>query len=348
MSSRLVYDQEYNRFVSQEPFLMSAYWNAVRNSTTLPTPDILVRPWEQPGLTQEVLRNTTVQESEKLFRPLPVPVDPKWKQYDELIEPDPNDPRPAYQRLVTKAFREDSTRTTISTKYCPDMKCVGKKPIPPGKARSVTWKPRTRKMPWPTAEREPDQLEDPKWSQALTKWQNIAEEAGAENSELARLINKHKLSGQQVEDRFQRAVQDDIQHNEEVSDLLEDTFAGKSASTLNGRAGALLMYMRWTKSLNLKAFPLTEEVCYAYVKSCRIEHAPATRAFEARKAWRLATILLGLDSGMNIFKSARIEGCIRRCYKKKRMTKRSVPLHKKSGNGLREGSCPRPRPGKSK
>ena len=224
------------------------------------------------------------------------------------------------------------------------MTCVGKKPVPPGKGRSIAWKPRVRKMPWPTADKDPDLMDDPKWTQALVKWQNIAEEAGPENSELARLINKHKLSGDQVESRFQEAVKDDIKYNEEVTDLLEDTFAGKSASTLSGRAGALLMYMRWTKSVNLNAFPLTEEVCYAYVKSCRIEGAPATRAFEARKAWRLATILLGMDNPMDTFKSARIEGCIRRCYKKKRMTKRSVPIHKKAVMALERACVNDPNP----
>ena len=83
-------------------------------------------------------------------------------------------------------------------------------------------------MPWPTADKDPDLMDDPKWTQALVKWQNIAEEAGPENSELARLINKHKVSGDQVEKRFQEAVKDDIKYNEEVTDLLEDTFAGKA------------------------------------------------------------------------------------------------------------------------
>ena len=68
-----------------------------------------------------------------LFRPWPVVLDPKWKQYDELIEPDPDDVRPAYQRMVTKAFSVVSiTPTEISTKYQPNMKCVSKKPVPQG------------------------------------------------------------------------------------------------------------------------------------------------------------------------------------------------------------------------
>ena len=88
-------------------------------------------------------------------------------------------------------------------------------------------------------------MENPKWHQALTKWQNIAEEAGPENSELARLILKHKLSGDDVDQRFHRAITYDLAlHENEITDLLEDTFAGKSASTLNGCAGSLLMYMR--------------------------------------------------------------------------------------------------------
>ena len=66
--------------------------------------------------------------------------------------------------------------------------------MPPVKGRSITWKPRTRKLPWTTADQDPDLMDDPKWTQALTKCQNIAVEAGPENSELARLINKHKLS----------------------------------------------------------------------------------------------------------------------------------------------------------
>ena len=65
-------------------------------------------------------------------------------------------------------------------------------------------------MLWPTAEQQPDILENPKWQQAMTKWQNIAEEAGPVHSELARLMNKHKLSGSDVEQRFQQAVKNDI------------------------------------------------------------------------------------------------------------------------------------------
>ena len=152
MSSRVVYDQEYTRFVSQEPFLLSAYWNGVRNGTPgLPVPDILVKPWEHPGTIQQILGDTTIADSDKLFRPLPVTVDPKWKQSDELIDPDPDDDRPAYQRMVTKPFSMvTTTPTVISTKYQPHMKCVGKKPVPPGIKRSIKWKPRTRKIPWPT------------------------------------------------------------------------------------------------------------------------------------------------------------------------------------------------------
>ena len=103
---------------------------------------------------------------------------------------------------------------------------IYKNTVPLGK-RSVNWKPRTRKMQWPTAEHQPDFMENPKWEQAITKWQNIAEEAGPEHSELARPISKHKLSGSEVDQRFQQAAHDDMEQNEEVTDLLEDTFAGK-------------------------------------------------------------------------------------------------------------------------
>ena len=69
----------------------------------------------------------------------------------------------------------------------------------------------------------------------MTKWQNIAEEAGLENSELARLILKHKMSGDDVDQRFHQAIAAGLAlHEGEITDLLEDTFAERNASTLNG------------------------------------------------------------------------------------------------------------------
>lgn len=119
-----------------------------------------------------------------------------------------------------------------------------------------------------------------------------------------------------------------MDRNADLKDLLADTFARKSAKTLNDRAGAVLMYSRWAASVNVSAFPLTEEKCYNYVRHCRIEQAPATRAAEARKGWRIATLLMELDNDMAIFNSLQIEGCIARSYRTKRMTHQSIPLSK--------------------
>ncbi len=109
-----------------------------------------------------------------------------------------------------------------------------------------------------------------------------------------------------------------------------DAFGRKAAKTLNWRAGSFLTLIRWLKSVGQEPFPLTHAKCHAYVRTCRVGGAPATRAFEARKAWRVATYLLGLDNSMEIFKSPQIDGAIHASYQTKRLTKRSTPMSKQA------------------
>ena len=88
----------------------------------------------------------------------------------------------------------------------------------------------------------------------------------------------------------------------------------------------LSMFIQWCKSVGHEPFPLTVDLVYAYVKNCREERAPATRAVEVIKGLRLATHTLELHNSTDIFQTARIQGCIKRSYQRKRLTKKATVL----------------------
>ena len=124
-------------------------------------------------------------------------------------------------------------------------------------------------------------------------------------------FDKHMVLS--VEENFAKAKP----KNEKcLEDLFIETFGRKAAATLNGRAGCFLLFARWLRSMGQKVFPMTHEKCHAYVRACRLEGAPATRAYETRKSWNVAHYLLGLKGDMKMYNSPQIDGAIHASYQK--------------------------------
>ena len=64
-------------------------------------------------------------------------------------------------------------------------------------------------------------------------------------------------------------------HTGKLQDDLKNIFSSKSTSTLHGRAGPFLRFLHFCSSRQLNAFPLNEDVVYAFMQS-EEEHAAPT------------------------------------------------------------------------
>lgn len=97
------------------------------------------------------------------------------------------------------------------------------------------------------------------------------------------------------------------------ADDLRKIFAGKSSSTLHGRASPLLRYMVYCKSVNFEAFPLSEEVVYAYMVDEESKSSPTyLRSFMNSLGFALR--VLGLQSARTTVLSPRVKGVAVKCY----------------------------------
>ena len=184
MSSISEYDKKYYQFQQVDPFEMAAMWNAMSNHREVGLPPNLQASWE---------KNT-----EKLFNPLVAPPTPRREisqsSDDEtaMDEQGVRNPLPRKERRMSRklAKLEPTKRIKIYFPENPIVFCRALKPIPPTASRKVAWKPRQKQLPWPKGKVDNHNAEENKWTLACAKWQAIAEEAGIEHSELARLISQ--------------------------------------------------------------------------------------------------------------------------------------------------------------
>ena len=91
----------------------------------------------------------------------------------------------------------------------------------------------------------------------------------------------------------------------QIADLLADTFAAKATATLQRRACALRLLVRWMRGARRAI--LSEATLYEYVSSLRRDGAPASRAQSAIEAVRFAGGLLGLALPADLV-SVRVRG----------------------------------------
>ena len=114
-----------------------------------------------------------------------------------------------------------------------------------------------------------------------------------------------------------------------VQDLLLDVFADKATNTLEARAIAMLLFMRWfadTATAEGPPVPLQEPVLYEYFCSLRATGAPATRASSLLEAWHFGVATLGFDDPSSAGASRRCRGAAHRMSLTKRARNRKDAL----------------------
>ena len=102
--------------------------------------------------------------------------------------------------------------------------------------------------------------------------------------------------------------------------LLLNVFAAKSASTLDRRAGALLLYVQWHDRTfsDCQALPPQEARVYQYLAALADGDGPASRGDGLVRAFVLAKHLIGLRGVEPVQGSARAQGAAHRAYLRKR------------------------------
>lgn len=108
--------------------------------------------------------------------------------------------------------------------------------------------------------------------------------------------------------------------------VLDDIFARKKTGTLEVRASAILLYIRWCGSKGFQAFPCTEPLAYVYVDELRKNNAPATRANSFRSALAFCKGSLMIDGVDTILSSSRVTGSSHRSYLTKRLLRQRDAL----------------------
>ena len=114
-------------------------------------------------------------------------------------------------------------------------------------------------------------------------------------------------------------------HKGRLQDDLKNVFAGKSTSTLHGRAGPVMRYLHYCKNSQLKPLPLCEEVVYFFMQFEEDTAAPTFfKSFLSSLGFSLH--VLGLVSAKHVIESKRIRGLSDKCYLAKRKTRSRQPL----------------------
>ena len=114
-------------------------------------------------------------------------------------------------------------------------------------------------------------------------------------------------------------------HGGKLQDDLKNAFSSKSTSTLNGRAGPLMRFLHFCADTQLKAFPLTEEVVYAFMQHVEGTAAP-TFLKSLLSSFGFAFHVVGMIGAKQILDSRRIKGLADKCYLQKRKTRSRQPL----------------------
>ena len=114
-------------------------------------------------------------------------------------------------------------------------------------------------------------------------------------------------------------------HKGRLQDDLKNIFAGKSTSTLHSRAGPLMRFLHYCSNSQLKAFPVSEEVVYAFMQHEEEKAAP-TFLKSFLSSFGFACHVLGLVGARAVIESKRVKGIADKCYLLKRKTRSREPL----------------------
>ena len=189
----------------------------------------------------------------------------------------------------------------------PPLQWVG--PVPPPvtalpvveERKTTTAEPRSKRPMAAREGRAPDEATSIQRSLAVGKWKVIVQAAA------------HCCS---------RCLVDPALEVAERQRSLEDVLREKAPSTMNKRAGSVLLYLRWGRAKGYtdgELLPFRENIVYDYAKDLADDEAPPTRASSFLEAALLMSELLAMKSD-DLLKSARLKGAIYGSFERKRLT----------------------------
>ena len=107
------------------------------------------------------------------------------------------------------------------------------------------------------------------------------------------------------------AAIDQGKSEDDIFDIITDSFADKATSTLRSRSASLLAFGRWKKSIYGEVacgiFPITEDLAYQYLCDLRRNHAAASRRKRFLEAVGFSKGLIGADVD-EVLNSSRVKG----------------------------------------
>ena len=110
-----------------------------------------------------------------------------------------------------------------------------------------------------------------------------------------------------------------------LQDDLRNVFSSKSTSTLHGSAGPMMRFLHFCADKQVKAFPITEEVVYAFMQHVEQSAAPTfLRSFLSSLGFALHVV--GLIGAKRVLDSRRIKGLADKCCLQKKKTRSRLPL----------------------
>ena len=162
---------------------------------------------------------------------------------------------------------------------------------------------RAKIVPWP-------EQQEARRDRALKRWRMIVEE---------------NLSATNLGLSLHEAAVE-LSSDERMKELVEDTFAKKATSTLDKRAGCLLLFLVWhRKQYGIAGLPLKEKAVYTYVKEVLSKKAPTSSA-SLLSSIRFSKFLLHMKGADEVLDSAKISGACHNAKLKKRPLKQRRTL----------------------
>ena len=155
-------------------------------------------------------------------------------------------------------------------------------------AGRVSWSRVASVIPWPVTQERA-------LARALENWRIIV----VDNLEAS-------ILGRQI-----RSILDGTVNDMTVEQVIRDSFAGKSVSTLRSRSSSIMAFARWKKAMDddAKFFPLSEEQAYRYILELRQLNAPKTKPTRFLESLTFAFHMIGADVGQSLH-SPRLKGAV--------------------------------------
>ena len=133
----------------------------------------------------------------------------------------------------------------------------------------------------------------------------------AEAQEREKALRSVKVMVYEGADHFGiNSLEDVTDDDTAFEETLKDSLARKATATIKSRVSAMILYIRWCHAAGYAPFPLSEVVCYAYVRNLRQDRAPATRGMKFKEALGFFQGTLGLKNVGEVITSPRFQGAV--------------------------------------